>query len=168
MPGHHVIQCQIGAATAVLAVVAVTREDLAARQAGLREWSSYEVLKADHGWRVETGVANAPERLVANLQDLRLAAKDQHHSPPDRADVQRFIVLIEDQRPSLDRHRSPRSPNEPVRSRVGATTADVRRECSGFSRARGVTNVSEGGLFVGLAAVDPPGHARRHRLLPFA
>jgi len=87
---------------AVLTSVVVAHEQLAPRQFGNRVHPFDHVKQANDG---RTGVF--PGRRVqhqrAELDDFRLAVSYQDKGPPDRTDVQRFEVLIEDKNAAIHR-----------------------------------------------------------------
>jgi hypothetical protein len=86
---------------AVLTGIVVAAEYLLAREAHLWPWPLDHVYQANDR-RQQEGVAGAAEIAVPVLQHLRLASIDQHKGPPGVADVQRLIILIQDQYSGID------------------------------------------------------------------
>jgi hypothetical protein len=83
-------------ATAVLARVAVAREDLAPRQLDPRPGPSDLVLEAYHGRRSEARPRRS-HHLVVVLENFRTFSEDQPEGTRQIAHVERFVVLVQDQ-----------------------------------------------------------------------
>ena len=105
MLGHHVVDGQVAPhRAAVLARVPVAAEDLATAQldTGLR--SLDVVLEPDHGGRGD-GHRHGVDDLVVASQELGLFRTEQPECAPDVADVERLVVLVQDQYGCID-HRA--------------------------------------------------------------
>src|SRR5439155_10989336 len=81
---------------AVLAGVAVAGEDLAPAQLDPRPGPADLVLEPDDGRRVVLG-PRGPDDLVVVLDDLGLLAEHEPERPRQVADVQRLVVLVQDE-----------------------------------------------------------------------
>jgi hypothetical protein len=77
-----------------LAGEAVTEEDVAAGKTALGPGSADEVDEANDGGDGVEG-SRGVQVTAAVLENLRLAPVDQYESPPNGADVQRLVVLVE-------------------------------------------------------------------------
>lgn len=104
VPGGDVIEGEVAAASAVLAAVAIASEDFTSGESELGHGAPDEVLEADDGGRVEAGGADTTQRLVPGLEDFRFPPEHEHDGPFDRADIEGLVVLVQHQRPPLDRH----------------------------------------------------------------
>jgi hypothetical protein len=97
VPRYDVVQGQVARLpAAVLAGIAVALEDLLTTEAHLRSGSLDHVDEADDGRQSEDkgGAAESPSAL---LQHLSLASVKQDEGSPGVADVERLVVLIEDE-----------------------------------------------------------------------
>ena len=96
MAGNNVIQSQVASGpAAILALELVAKEDVSPCEAPLRPWPADQVDEADDGRNLENR-GDAVEVTAAVFDDLRFTAIDKYERPPNIADVQRFVILIED------------------------------------------------------------------------
>ena len=94
---HHVVERQVvGLAAAVLAGVPVAREDLATAELHARPRPADEVLETDHGGRAELR-PRRPNHLVVVLDHLGLLTEQQSEGPWQIADVERLVVLVQNE-----------------------------------------------------------------------
>ena len=97
VPGVDVVQGQLHAlASAVLAHVAVTREDLASRQAHPGPGPPDVVLKPDDAG-CAVGDADRGHLVMVVLDHLGLLPEDEAERPPDVTDVEGLVIRIEQQ-----------------------------------------------------------------------
>jgi hypothetical protein len=89
-------QVALAATAAVLAREVVAVEHLAPGQPHLRPGALDQVDQPDDGRQVE-GVVRRAQEARRMLEDFRFAALDQNERAADVADVQRLVVLIQDQ-----------------------------------------------------------------------
>ena len=115
----------VGLAAAVLAGVAVAREDLAPGQLDPRPRPPDLVLEPDDGRRAELG-PRRPDDLVVVLDHLGLLAEHEPERPRQVPDVQRLVVLVQHEHDAV--HRRARMVQ--VR-RFAARAADRRRRSAG-------------------------------------
>lgn len=84
-------------ATAILADVPIAGKDLGAGQlTRYTEWTLYEVRKADDRWDGEFPVRCVHEP-GAVFQHFGFALVNEHDGAPDVADIERFVVLVQDE-----------------------------------------------------------------------
>src|SRR6185369_11008939 len=122
MAGHDVIERQVVAlAPAVLAGVAVTGEDLAPAELDPRPGPADLVLEPDDRRRVIFGTRRVDD-LVVVLDDLGLLAEHEPERPRQIADVQRLVILVQDEHHSVHRWRT--IPRTETRARTSARTTD--------------------------------------------
>jgi len=94
---HDVIESEVRRLpAAVLAGVAIAVEDLAARELHPRSRPPDQVLEPDDGRGVELR-RGCPDDLVVVLEDLGAFAEHEPKGARQVADVQRLVVLIQDQ-----------------------------------------------------------------------
>ncbi len=104
-PWHYVVNCHVGVArTAVLAGVGVAHQNLAAAQSDRRSRPAHVVPQPDDArpWNVASRCA---QRSLAVRQRFGLALGQQHDRASHAADVQRLVVLIQQQNRRI--HRPP-------------------------------------------------------------
>ncbi len=103
MAGHDVVERHVvGLAAAVLADVAVAREDLATRQLDPRSRAPDEVLEADDGGRAELR-PRRPDHLVVVLDHFGLLAEQEAEGSRQVTDVQRLVVLVQNENDAVHR-----------------------------------------------------------------
>ncbi len=85
-----------GVNAAVLALVVVSGKHLAPREPAAMQRALHEVDQPDHRGLGEQGV-RAVKVATALLQGFGLAAAQQRHRSPNVADIERLVVLIENQ-----------------------------------------------------------------------
>lgn len=96
MAGEHVIQGEVASGlTTILALELIADEDVPPREASLWSWPADQVDEADYGRDLEDE-GGGVEVAAAVFDDLRFTAVDKYERPPNIADVQRFVILIED------------------------------------------------------------------------
>jgi hypothetical protein len=78
-----------------LALELVTEKDVSPGEASLGPWATDQVDEADDGGNLEDQ-GGGVEISAAVFDDLGLTAIDKYERPPNIADVQRFVILIED------------------------------------------------------------------------
>ena len=86
----------MGLPAAVLAGVAVAREDLATGQLDPRSRPADEVLEADDGGRAVFG-PRRPDHLVVVFDHFGLLAEHEAEGARQVADVERFVVLVQNE-----------------------------------------------------------------------
>jgi len=92
-----VVQGQIsGVGPTVLAGVVVAQEDVAAGEAGHRARAPHLVQQLDDG-RARDPPRDGADLGPIGLQGLRLAPEDEHYRPAQVAEVEGFVVLVQDQ-----------------------------------------------------------------------
>jgi len=107
MTRHHVIERQVVAAlAAVLAGVVVALKDLLARQLHHRTRPLDVIDEPDHRRRLQDE-ALARDDVAVLLDHRRLLLREQHHSTPHVAHVQRLEVEVEDQHIRVDDRHVP-------------------------------------------------------------
>jgi len=104
------VQGELAAALAtVLAALAIAGKDFSTGEAGTGVGAADEVGEADDRRGGEGPVFDARYWLVPLFEDFSLTSVDEDKRPSDRAHIEWFVVLVQDQRTSLDRHEIPRS-----------------------------------------------------------
>jgi len=79
---------------AVLALKTIPLEGLTASQSRRRQGTADLIEEPNHGRQIE-GDGGGPDIPHAVLQQLSLAFTEQHDGSPNRADVQRLVVLVQ-------------------------------------------------------------------------
>ena len=101
--GHDVVERQVvRLPAAVLAGVAVAGEDLAPGQLDPRSRPPDQVLEPDHGGRAVLG-PRRPDHLVVVLDHFGLLAEHEAEGPRQVADVERFVVLVQNEHDTVHR-----------------------------------------------------------------
>jgi hypothetical protein len=104
VPGHHVVEGELyPGLPAVLAALLVAGEDFLAGEPDARPWAPYWLMQADDGGQGEVTAHAMDGVVVEGLEDLGFAVIDEHEGAPDRADVQRLVILVQDKGASLNR-----------------------------------------------------------------
>ena len=101
--GHDVVEGQVvRLPAAVLAGVPVAREDLAARQLDPRPRPADEVLEPDDGGRAVLG-PRRPDHLVVVFDHFGLLAEHEAEGARQVADVERLVVLVQNEYDTVHR-----------------------------------------------------------------
>jgi hypothetical protein len=79
---------------AILAGEFIANENLAPGQFDTGSWPSNHVHEADDRGRREYR-RGAREPTLGSFEDFSLTADDQHKRPPDVANIQRFVILVQ-------------------------------------------------------------------------
>ncbi len=83
-------------APAILAGVAIPEEDLAPGQFDARPGRANQTDQTDHRG-VGEDILRGCDRRVMRLQDLGFATEHQHEGAPNVADIEGFVILVENQ-----------------------------------------------------------------------
>jgi hypothetical protein len=100
-------------AAAVLARVSVSREHLAAAELHARSRAPDEVLQPDDGGRAELR-PRRPNHLVVVLDHLGLLTEQEAEGPRQITDVQRLVVLVQNENDAV--HGGRRITSSPQRA----------------------------------------------------
>ena len=103
MARHDVVEGQVvRLPAAVLAGVPVAGEDLAAGELDPRPRAADQVLEADDGGRAVLG-PHRPDHLVVVFDHFGLLAEDEAEGPRQVTDVQRLVVLVQNEYDTVHR-----------------------------------------------------------------
>ena len=94
---NHMVNCQIGCSSAILASVSVSSQNILPGKNYLLKWHLYKENQPDNTWIVKCP-ADCRDFLLCNaIYGFRFAKVYQNYCPPDIADCQRFIILVQNE-----------------------------------------------------------------------
>lgn len=86
----------VGATTAVLAGIGVSKKDFATGEFDARSWSADHIYETnDRG--IGEGILRGRNASIVCFQDFGFATKYEHECTAGVADIERFIVLVENE-----------------------------------------------------------------------